>query len=150
MINFGENMGRAGISKSEVYNAAQIIADNGQIPTTQAIRNLLGSGSSSTIHKHLLTWKHACFTRTYTNMVTDQRSEIIMTLEKENAELRKRLKNLKSEIKNLQTHTANVHYVPKINVITKVKDIGTAMFFSIYDGIILRQKTSRKKPSLKC
>ncbi len=50
-------MGRRGITKEDVYNAAQALAESGIVPTMHAILSHLGSGSLSTIHKYLLQWK---------------------------------------------------------------------------------------------
>lgn len=50
-------MGRPGISKDDVYSAAQTLAERGVVPTMHAVHAHLGSGSLTTIHKHLLLWK---------------------------------------------------------------------------------------------
>lgn len=50
-------MGRPGISKDDVYNAAQALAEGGTVPTMHAVHAYIGSGSLSTIHKYLLQWK---------------------------------------------------------------------------------------------
>lgn len=53
----GNSMGRAGITQTDVYNAAQAIAEGGAFPTIQSVHAHIGSGSLVTIHKHLLAWK---------------------------------------------------------------------------------------------
>lgn len=50
-------MARVGITQSDVYKAAQAIAEDGAFPTIQSVRAKIGSGSLVTIHKHLLAWK---------------------------------------------------------------------------------------------
>jgi hypothetical protein len=54
-------MGRLGISKDDVYNAAQALAESGVVPTMHAVHRQIGSGSLTTIHKYLLQWKHERF-----------------------------------------------------------------------------------------
>ncbi len=53
----GNSMGRPGITQSDVYKAAQAIAEGGTFPTIQSVHARIGSGSLVTIHKHLLAWK---------------------------------------------------------------------------------------------
>lgn len=50
-------MARKGISKDQVFNAANAIKARGIEPTITLIRNELGEGSFSTISQHLATWK---------------------------------------------------------------------------------------------
>lgn len=50
-------MGRPGITKEDVYNAAQVLAERGVVPTMHAVHYQIGSGSLTTIHKYLLQWK---------------------------------------------------------------------------------------------
>jgi len=50
-------MGRSGITKENVYNAAQALAESGAVPTMHAVHYQIGSGSLTTIHKYLLQWK---------------------------------------------------------------------------------------------
>lgn len=50
-------MARPGITYSEVANAAQQILASGKSPTIEAVRNLLGSGSNSTLAAHLKAWR---------------------------------------------------------------------------------------------
>ncbi len=50
-------MARPGISYTDVEKIAHNIQGQGQLPTIERIRQLLGTGSSSTIATHLRTWK---------------------------------------------------------------------------------------------
>ena len=50
-------MGRPGITQTDVYIAAQAIAEAGDFPTIKSVHARLGSGSLGTIHKHLVAWK---------------------------------------------------------------------------------------------
>lgn len=50
-------MGRAGVTLLDIENAAQQLLGRGKTPTVDNIRELLGTGSKSTITQHLKTWK---------------------------------------------------------------------------------------------
>lgn len=50
-------MARTGITKSEVFEAAQHIIGRGLVPTNELIRNHLGTGSNSTIAAYFREWK---------------------------------------------------------------------------------------------
>lgn len=50
-------MGRAGVTLLDVEKAALQLQGRGKNPTVDAIRELLGTGSKSTITQHLKTWK---------------------------------------------------------------------------------------------
>lgn len=50
-------MARAGITYTEVANAARQLQAENKSPTTDNIRGLIGSGSKSTILRHLRSWK---------------------------------------------------------------------------------------------
>lgn len=50
-------MARAGISYFDVTKAAERIVGNGRAPTIELIRNILGTGSNSTIGTHLRAWR---------------------------------------------------------------------------------------------
>ena len=50
-------MGRAGVTLLDVEKAALQLQGRGKNPTVDAIRELLGTGSKSTIIQHLKTWK---------------------------------------------------------------------------------------------
>lgn len=52
-------MARYGITYEEVADAADQVLRQGQNPTMQAVRDLLGTGSFATLSKHLNTWKSA-------------------------------------------------------------------------------------------
>ncbi len=46
-------MARLGISEEQVFTAAKELSEEGIAPTVQAVRKRIGSGSFSTINKHL-------------------------------------------------------------------------------------------------
>lgn len=50
-------MARAGITKGQVFEAANALAEEGTTATVQALRERIGSGSYSTISTHLADWK---------------------------------------------------------------------------------------------
>jgi len=50
-------MGRAGVTLLDIENAAQQLIGRGKTPTVDNIREILGTGSKSTIIQHLKTWK---------------------------------------------------------------------------------------------
>jgi colicin import membrane protein len=50
-------MGRLGITYDQVAAAADALAANGGSATLKAVRDKLGTGGMSTIHKHLATWQ---------------------------------------------------------------------------------------------
>lgn len=52
------SMSRAGISYFDVAKAAEQIVGCGKTPTIEQVRNLLGTGSNSTIGPHLRTWRN--------------------------------------------------------------------------------------------
>ncbi|MCS5711252.1 DNA-binding protein [Candidatus Berkiella aquae] len=50
-------MGRIGVSFEEVANAAFKLQGSGKAPTVDAVREILGTGSKTTINQHLKEWK---------------------------------------------------------------------------------------------
>jgi chromosome segregation ATPase len=50
-------MARQGITQDQVYEAATALREEGTAPTVQAVRNRIGSGSFSTINRHLSEWR---------------------------------------------------------------------------------------------
>lgn len=52
-------MAREGISYNEVAAAADKLVGEGKSATIKAVRELLGTGSPNTIHRHLATWREA-------------------------------------------------------------------------------------------
>ena len=50
-------MARTGIDKTQVFEAASALAEEGTRPTVQTLRERIGSGSYSTISAHLAEWK---------------------------------------------------------------------------------------------
>lgn len=51
-------MPRTGITRDQVFDAANRLMQHGTQPTVARIRAALGRGSFSTIHQHLLDWKN--------------------------------------------------------------------------------------------
>lgn len=52
-------MARTGITYDEVAQAADAISAGGDQPTIRAVREVLGTGSPNTVHKHLMLWREA-------------------------------------------------------------------------------------------
>jgi colicin import membrane protein len=50
-------MARKGITYDEVAAVADRLVSQGELPTIQRVRDVLGTGSPNTIHKHLAAWK---------------------------------------------------------------------------------------------
>ena len=50
-------MARQGISREQVFDAAGALLDEGTSPTVQAVRERIGSGSFTTINRHLDEWR---------------------------------------------------------------------------------------------
>jgi SMC interacting uncharacterized protein involved in chromosome segregation len=50
-------MARAGVSKEQVFKVASELNGEGIVPTVQAVRERIGSGSFSTISSHLAEWR---------------------------------------------------------------------------------------------
>ena len=50
-------MSRIGITYEEVTNAAKRLQERGENPTVDRVRELLGTGSNSTIARYLRDWK---------------------------------------------------------------------------------------------
>src|SRR5690554_2764131 len=50
-------MARTGITYDEVAQAAVSLLEEGKNPTIQRVREVLGTGSLNTIHRHLTAWK---------------------------------------------------------------------------------------------
>ena len=50
-----------GITKADVFEAANTLVAEGMDPTQESVRVYLGRGSKGTIHKYLKAWKWACF-----------------------------------------------------------------------------------------
>lgn len=51
-------MARAGVTYTEVAKAAETLKQQGQDPTIERVRGILGTGSNSTLNKHLKQWKN--------------------------------------------------------------------------------------------
>ncbi len=54
-------MARPGVTKQEVYQAANTIVAKQRIPNVADIRKLLGRGSANTIQKYFKNWKQDCY-----------------------------------------------------------------------------------------
>jgi len=50
-------MARQGITREQVFAAAEELREEGIAPTVQTVRERIGSGSFSTINAHLGAWK---------------------------------------------------------------------------------------------
>ncbi|MBY0544498.1 MAG: DNA-binding protein [Gammaproteobacteria bacterium] len=57
MKNKGVSMGRTGITQNEVADAARQLQGRGKLPTVDGIRDILGTGSKTTIARYLNEWK---------------------------------------------------------------------------------------------
>lgn len=75
-----------GITRQQVFEAANLIAAKGLGPTQDSVRAFLGSGSRATLHKYLKEWKQACFQKSSINML-DGAGEDVQELLKEKHEL---------------------------------------------------------------
>ena len=121
-----------GITKADVFEAANILVAKGTEPTQESVRVYLGRGSKGTIHKYLKAWKWACF-QAYQNQsaagdsvgpkkwATEKRrlEEIIKTQmeqnekisselvdsELENASLKEQVKKLEKELTQSRENT---------------------------------------------
>ena len=49
------------LNKNQIFDAANAIANSGNIPTLSKVREHLGTGSKVTIHKYFRQWKQECF-----------------------------------------------------------------------------------------
>ena len=68
------------ITEQQIIQAAQELANNGNIPTIRAIRKRLGChGSNSTIHKYLFRWKQQCFIQIHEKIISSDLEEINLT-----------------------------------------------------------------------
>lgn len=92
-------MGRAGITQDDVYNAANIVTLQNEIPTIKSVRLILGRGSSSTIHKYLSSWKMAKLT----NQTNTQNINYLEFLLAENMQLKREVNALCSQLSALQS-----------------------------------------------
>jgi len=54
-------MARPGVTKQEIYTAANTIVAKKQTPNVANIRELLGRGSFNTIQKYFKSWKQDCY-----------------------------------------------------------------------------------------
>lgn len=94
-------MGRPGVTQNEIYQAAQLVISAGKIPTVQSVRNLLGSGSTSTIHKHLQTWKKQRLIQ-IDNKGDMLKYEQNFVLERENINLKNKVNILIKELQSIR------------------------------------------------
>jgi hypothetical protein len=86
------------VTKQEVFEAADLLAELGIMPSILSVRDALGNrGSESTIVKHLRVWKTALLTRKASGCVFCE------SCQKENEELKEQVikyKSLAEQIKN--------------------------------------------------
>jgi len=100
-------MARPGITYQEVVSACDQIIANGENPTIQRIRDLLGTGSPNTVLRHLNAWREASpvIERKAPELPPDLQSAIIKEITRQTAESRseieKQLTQSQSESKEL-------------------------------------------------
>lgn len=73
-------MSRSGINYQDVANAALQLQNNHQNPTVDGVRELLGTGSKSTIAKHLKDWKNTNGSRADTNRLPSELNDLVAGL----------------------------------------------------------------------
>jgi len=88
-------MARAGITKEQVHAAANQLVAQGVHPSINAVRDLLGTGSNGTIHKHLREWADARPTQKAPEFVlpTDLTNGIGRVIEVEKAKAAKEIQD---------------------------------------------------------
>ena len=89
-------MARTGITYDEVAAAADGLVGNGEQPTIQAIRTVLGTGSPNTIHRHLTTWKQAASPaeqRKAPELPAELQTSIVREIEKQAASARSEIEH---------------------------------------------------------
>lgn len=64
-------MGRNGILAQDVIAIAEQLVTNNEIPTIEKVRVILGTGSNSTIAKHLTEWKTSRLKADYKNIIAN-------------------------------------------------------------------------------
>jgi len=79
-------MGRPGITQSDVERAAIELKNEGKNPTVDNVRALLGTGSKSTITRHLREWKNQQKPK-QANIPDDLQYQMIQLWEKMNAQV---------------------------------------------------------------
>ena len=145
-------MARPGVTYLEVSNVAQQLAASGRIPTIEAIRIALGTGSNSTLGAHLRTWKatqnQAQQIATKENLpeelvatmkglwelVMNQSEERIQTIKQETQQ---DLAKLKQEAQSLQQDSA--HWQQQYQQIKKERD-GFAHEKSVVEQLLANAK----------
>lgn len=89
-------MARTGITYDEVAAAADGLVGNGEQPTIQAIRAVLGTGSPNTIHRHLTAWKQAASPaeqRKAPELPAELQTSIVREIEKQAASARSEIEH---------------------------------------------------------
>lgn len=84
-------MARAGVTYTEVAKAAETLKQQGQDPTIERVRGLLGTGSNSTLNKHLKQWKNTHLEEGSTSGLPDDLLRTVKSLHESiqgNAELK--------------------------------------------------------------
>lgn len=107
-------MARTGVTKEEVFTAADTLKSQGISVTIQNVRNHLGSGSPNTIHRHLANWKLENIAPKKTSIdISDTLkkallSEIHHINEKEVGDIEQRLKDAQLDNQSLSDHSAEL------------------------------------------
>lgn len=124
-------MTRKGISKQQIFTAAQELVARREIPTALKVRSLLATGSIATIQKYLQEWKKSCFsksifdlisntdTQTYQELIEEKRilkdsfnkqikqnehyAQELINAEKANIELKEEINQLQTQLQKLQS-----------------------------------------------
>lgn len=106
------NLPRIGINKQQVFKAAKEIAATGKTPTAEKVRNLLTTGSITTVQKYLRLWKKKCFIQANSYLTNEVIK--ISPLQEESAhdELLEKNRDLEQAL-NKQI-TQNEHYVQEL------------------------------------
>ncbi len=92
-------MGRAGVTLNDIENAIYQLQGKGKPPTVDNIRELLGTGSKSTIIQHLKTWKSK-HSEAQGNLPTDLLSLVTGLWERLNEKAEQRITEIETMSRN--------------------------------------------------
>ena len=107
-------MARPGVTKEEVFSAADTLKSVGTSVTIQNVRNHLGTGSPNTIHRHLGNWKLENIATKKTSIdISDTLkkallSEIQYINKQEVGDFEQRLKDAELDNQSLSDHSAEL------------------------------------------
>ena len=119
-------MARPGLTKEDVFTAADTLKTQGTSVTIQNIRNLLGTGSPNTIHRHLANWKGENIATKKTSIDISETlkkallSEIQHINAKEVSDIEQRLKD--AELDNLSLSDESAELAEELATITGDRD----------------------------